>query len=816
MTFKRLALTVTCLLFAAGVHASTVRLATVDAPECLRGEAFFPGFAAAPDGTIARLETCSSGVFVLTATDGGQTWHEAKVSDFPMMFFGGSIAFNDDGVIEAAYSDFGALLLRTRSTDGGVTWTAGTELPVSLFWEFTHAIGSGERSAIAHSDGGQVTVNTTVDGVGWNDYSFVGANPEIHWLAGDTLLACWLDVNNSKCSYSSDGGVTFSTPVIAMSWSSSNDAVVGLASNGPTDVVLIGGDRYRLQATRSLDGGQTWSAPVTIETGNISRPDVSFAADGSIWVTGYVNNDHYILHHSDDGVTWAAAPLPSPFENGCEVVEFNFDPVVQGLADGGILLALPRQHRAPSPSRLQPATNRSHFVHQTGDGGATWGEVMTAGARAPIQDTVVARMANGRLLAVWTEGPVGVQKLATSFSDDDGLTWSPTAFFNDVPVAPAQDEPFGGLNPYAPEAETPAPAVQVLAALDGSVSVLWLSRTQQSCFEVRVSRSPDGELWQPSIALGQTTELVRSPISMATDDRGRMVAMWRDGDSLMASRSLDHENWSPAFEIAPWDGGRCAVTATSNLVQAGDGSLVFLASLNDCDPNNFGLFRSESAGFSWEQRPTVLDINGSDIPEVIRMVAAGERLVASIGAPVGPTLPVFESFETKTFGEPTWDKMASTIRPDDLVAGDLTGNVYHVDIDNIDHRLVVSIDGRDEPLPIATLPVLGTLFPGCEMRAPLDLGMLHTDWDADDPGVFYTRLVGKFLRRDDSIRTLATRPDYATIFPLQPYRGEVYSGMWEPEDLLHDDSRPLVLYQVDDVEVLKLKKFAGFMITLHW
>lgn len=201
--------------------------------------------------------------------------------------------------------------------------------------------------------------------------------------------------------------------------------------NGELGAAVRGGATHvgpqgRLDWVRSPDGGRTWTTGPLAEAEMDDRnPAVGQLSDGAILVSYTIDRSYdatgkrvrplhrdsfWTVRSTDRGKTWQA-PRKSPI-----AVEHGASPygkMVQ-LADGTILMNV-YYERGP---QLEHETS---YVFRSRDGGATWGDESLIADH--FNETSLTLLPDGRLLAV-ARAHHG-QFLSTTFSKDQGRTWSP-------------------------------------------------------------------------------------------------------------------------------------------------------------------------------------------------------------------------------------------------------------------------------------------------------------------------------------------------------------------------------------------------------
>ena len=227
-------------------------------------------------------------------TDGGRTWLPSQTLATGIGF-GSSVSAVGSNV-DAVYvrrvrcsssGDFVSRLYYRRSTDAGATWTAARAL--------TSACSQVAEPDVARSADGQVSVVWT------------------GLFTGRILMRT-----------SRDGGASFGAAVhVASTTAMGGDTIIGsqrsygaapevaIGSGGTTYVAYVASaaTRSTVAVRRSINRGQTWSAPRTISTAAVSVS--SLLADGARAVIGYtdVSGDRMNAAYrttADRGSTWSS------------------------------------------------------------------------------------------------------------------------------------------------------------------------------------------------------------------------------------------------------------------------------------------------------------------------------------------------------------------------------------------------------------------------------------------------------------------------------------------------------------------------------
>lgn len=295
---------------------------------------------------------------------------------------------------------------------------------------------------------------------------------------GPLVAVVWSDSRHGQadilCNCSSDGGLSWLPTPRRLD---SGDLPGASASLRPTVTIaagivhvawedgrsngLAGLDVY---ATRSLDGGLTWSPDQRLDgadaLGAARSMFVDLAAEGGLVAAVWQEqrsggNDVHTNVSTDGGLTWAAADTRLDLGSvpGAAVSE---EPRVAVV--GGVIFAAWRETTIPGVVNPDVAYNRST------DGGVTWQAAASRlddGFAAGASDSreITLQTSGLELWLAWSESGTGNYDILVDRSFDGGATWLP---------APARvDSDAAG----AGESRNAA-----LAIADGTVQVAWRDR----------------------------------------------------------------------------------------------------------------------------------------------------------------------------------------------------------------------------------------------------------------------------------------------------------------------------------------------------
>lgn len=363
--------------------------------------------------------------------DGGASWSASvSLSEPGEGASNPRIVIDESGVAHAMWNRYDGndgRVQYTRTIDGGVTWSAPVNLSTSG--------GSAQRPHIA------------VDGSG-------------------NLIAVWVrdDGNNdiAQASRSTNSGVSWSTPV-DLSLTGENAGSPRVAADGSGNIVAVwtrsDGSNQRIQASRSTNGGASWSTPAYLSESGVASEHPRVAID----------------------------------DLGNAIAVWAYDPYAEVRVQASKLAV----------------------------GSASWSAPVNVSAAGNSAATPqVAIDGSGTAVAVWRYYGVDGTMIQSSRLASGGASWS----------VPAQ------LSVYPGSSDNP----QVAASGSGNAVAVW-QQSNGSNPIIRFSQSTDGGLsWTVPTELSEPGQSAITP-EVAVDESGNAVALWRrsngDNDIIQASRS---------------------------------------------------------------------------------------------------------------------------------------------------------------------------------------------------------------------------------------------------------------------------------------
>lgn len=330
--------------------------------------------------TITALWTesgdSSAEVQVAHSVDQGATWSTPTTLSGPAVGFTDTQVVTDGATITVLWSLFDGnsnVIQATSSTDGGETWR-----PVV-------ALTPTDEYAVAVD---VVTSGGTVTAV-WERFEDFSSNKSI------------------QSSSSEDGGQTWSD-IVTISEGTDDAENPVVVSDG--DTITVAWERfvspfYRIQASSSTDGGETWS-PAEYLSGDSNAQDAQLVTDGTTITAIWSRNVDTVTVIQSSSLTEGETSWSEPVTLSADGVA-TADP--QLVTNGSTITAI---WSTQFPGSIQSSSSN--------DGGATWSAPVTI--TDPGESGFASQLVTDgtTITAIWSD----VDSVQTSSSDDGGATWS--------------------------------------------------------------------------------------------------------------------------------------------------------------------------------------------------------------------------------------------------------------------------------------------------------------------------------------------------------------------------------------------------------
>ncbi len=317
---------------------------------------------------------------IYTSADSGVTWTAQAGAGNR---YWTSLASSANGTKLIAAGGWGSSLY--TSTDSGVTWTLQASAGVRN-WQTVASSADGTKLVAGDWQG---SVYSSADsGATWTTHTINGSR---HWRSivsstDGTRLAAIFDYKSSSIFTSADGGTSWSEHALP----ATNQFWESLAMSGDGSKLAIGVDSGPIYL--SSDYGVTWRKVTNLNTNGgwyglaISSDGNTIVASDNYGVSPDTNGYVYVSH--DGGTTWQEqASLGKRYWG-----DLNSSTFISTSSDGQTIAVA--SYYGPGPN------NNGGYIYLSHDGGTTWQEQTSLGAKAWTSITVSA---DGTHLAAATD-----------------------------------------------------------------------------------------------------------------------------------------------------------------------------------------------------------------------------------------------------------------------------------------------------------------------------------------------------------------------------------------------------------------------------
>lgn len=374
--------------------------------------------------------------------------------------------------------------------------------------------------------------------------SEAGGSAGDHRIAVDgsgNVVAVWLrfdaDSNRiAQSSWSGDGGASWSAPVNLSEpgeWAS--DVYIAVDGSGIGHAVWgrYDGNDGRIQYTRSIDGGVSWSVPVNLSTsgGSAERPQIVVDGSGNLVAVWNRSDGSYDIIQSsrstNSGVSWSTPvnlSLTGQDASNSRVATDGSGNVVAvwNRSDGG---------------------NQIIQASRSTNGGVSWStpaDLSESGQSAQRQQVAVD--GSGNAVAVWLRNDGDDDIVQSSRLVAGGVSWS-------VPV---------DVSPAGVQAATP----QIAVDGDGNAVAVWRLVVVGEATIIQSSRLVAGGVsWSAPVQLS-TSGLSADNPQVAVDDSGNAVAVWQQTNGT-----------NPIIRFSQSTDGGTSWTVQTDLSEPGQGAI---------------------------------------------------------------------------------------------------------------------------------------------------------------------------------------------------------------------------------------------------
>jgi hypothetical protein len=408
------------------------------------------------------------------------------------------IAIDPSGNISVVWLDstpgYSAVFF-SRSSDGGATFSSpqnlsdnqgdagGAQIAVDSTGNIYVAWGgpgsSSDSIFFTHSSDGGTTFSTPM--IISNHPSGGARGPSMAVDSGGNINVTWGGAYLPRTlffSRSSDGGATFSTPVSVSNSGEAQDGQVAVDSSGNINVVWCDGyGEFQVAFSRSVNGGASFSAPNIVSyAGETCHPAMTLDSKGNIYIAWDLQpyGDIYVGRSSDGGATFSYTDITNKTTNATS----SHERITTDLS-GNIYVVW---------TQIPSGDNHTYvFLSHSSDGGATFSTPQNLSNNLGADDDPqIAAGLNSNINIVWRDIAPGNSQVFFAQSSDGGASFS-------TPQNLSNDSGTAG-NP--------------VIAMDSTsnVNILWMDSTSGNNVDVFFSRSePPPTLISPDLVPSTVT-----------------------------------------------------------------------------------------------------------------------------------------------------------------------------------------------------------------------------------------------------------------------------------------------------------------------
>lgn len=414
--------------------------------------------------------------YATKTTDGGASWST------PIALGGSSVSyltFDSNGIGYLLFSSSTNLYL-ARTLDQGTSW----QTPIVLASSVTLYVLSGSTIAVDapnavctwllnQNSNYFLQASRSVDsGITWQTVNTLSSsnqnanNPVFSFDSSGNGICVWQKFNGTntlvQAARTTNKGVSWSTPVfVSLPGEDVSKITVKCGTNGNAICAWqVGSSIYSIKASKTNDGGLSWSTPVSFSTNGV-WPQIGFDSSHNrfclIWGNYYLGGYYiYASSTSDNGASWSipvtigiAYAGKIDFDNSghgiCAAVDSSYNVKISRTTDGGlnwssfgtissggyisysdnpIQLDFGGTNQAVLVWPRQAGVDYAKQASSTADGGLTWTTPVIISNGALNADYTGLAFENGVAIAMWRTVSPPNNYIVNARSTDGGVSWS--------------------------------------------------------------------------------------------------------------------------------------------------------------------------------------------------------------------------------------------------------------------------------------------------------------------------------------------------------------------------------------------------------